>query len=91
MTRNQRRVKAKARLAAMIQLIEASKPKPTQIEVHKPRQDVFDVPRVIRGHREPIERLGTVSKGKFVQAAPREATPFKTGPSRGYYGNKRTW
>ena len=95
-TRNERKRKAKERALA---IAEALKPKPTTIEVWRPRQDLFDIPKAIRGHREPREHLGSVVKGKLVSALPKE--PAKRDlvfhPIQGrmveiakrYYGGKR--
>lgn len=67
-TRNERKRKAKDRWMAMQVIIEQSKPAPVKIEVWQPRQDVFDVPGAIRGYREPIERRGSIVRGKFRRA-----------------------
>ena len=93
-TRNERKRRAKERWEAMQVVIEQSKPEPAIIEVWKPRQDVFDVPEAIRGHREPTERRGIVSKGKFVSTRPHEPAKRKLTlvmgrmieRKRGYFG-----
>jgi hypothetical protein len=70
-TRNERKRRAKERLQAMLMVIEQSAPAPLQIEVWKPRQDVFEVPKAIRGHREPIERHGVIIRGKYKATLPK--------------------
>lgn len=66
-TRNQR--KAKARLVRKIHAFQAAdrqarREKPSTVV--PPKHDVFDISGLIRGHREPVERHGSVSKGAFI-------------------------
>ena len=95
-TRNERKRKAKERALAIAKALE---PKPVTIEVWRPRQDLFDIPKAIRGHREPREHRGLVVKGKLVSKPMQE--PAKRDlvfhPIQGrmveiakrYYGGKR--
>lgn len=86
-TRNQRKAKAKARAREIAQAIteQQANAKAEQLVIWKPRQDVFDVPQAIRGHREPIERLGSISRGKFVAKRP-EVKPVKRNLVHNDYG-----
>ena len=95
-TRNERKRRAKDRAIA---IAEALAPKPVEVILWRPRQDVFDVPQAIRGHREPREHIGSIVKGKLVSSQLRE--PAKRDltfhPIQGrmveiakrYYGGKR--
>lgn len=71
-SRNERKRAAKAREQKLRLAVEqafalASK----KVEIVQPRQDVYDIPNAIRGHREPRERLGMVTRGKFMAMQPK--------------------
>lgn len=94
-TRNERKAKAKARGAAIqAALLEQAKATEAKLVMYAPRQDVFDVPKAIRGHRQPAERLGAVVKGKFVAKPLQEPAKRKLTlvdgrlieKKRGYFG-----
>ena len=70
-SRNERKRRAKARHAELKAAVEQAFAS-QKVEIIAPRQDVFDVPQALRGHRAPQERLGTVVRGRFQAATPKE-------------------
>lgn len=69
-TRNERRRKAKARCLDLKAACEAAfaHAKATAPVIVQPKQDVFDVSGVLRGHNPPIQRLGSIVRGQFQRA-----------------------
>ena len=70
-SRNERKRRAKARHAELKAAVEQAFAS-QKVEIIAPRQDVFDVPQALRGYRAPQERNGSVIRGKFVAAMPKE-------------------
>ena len=66
-SRNERKRRAKARHAELTLAVEqAFKDEKKRQEYIMPRSDIFDIPKLLRGHREPQMRMGSIVKGKFV-------------------------
>lgn len=66
-TRNERKRLAKARHAELLVAVsDAFKAVNIPVIVIKPRSDVFDIPNLLQGRREPRERIGMVQCGKFM-------------------------
>ena len=73
-SRNERKRRAKATRAVILTAVEqlkelqeqAFKDEKKRQEFVMPRSDIFDIPKLLRGHREPQMRMGSIVKGRFV-------------------------
>lgn len=78
-TRNERKRRAKLRHAELKAAVNEAflTDKANRPKEHKPRQDVFDTSSALRGHERPVQRFGSVTKGKFMPKLGGNERPYK--------------